>query len=48
MVDASAFLKGFHVSHVLGWSMDLQIVNGIEVMKDYTLYTLCDFYQLDD
>ena len=34
MVDDSALLKFFHVAHVLGWLLDLQIVNGIEVMKD--------------
>ena len=47
MVDATALLKGFHVSHVLGWLLDLQIVNGIEVMKDYDFYLLCDCYQLE-
>ena len=34
MVDVSALLKGFHVAYVPGWLMDLQIVNGIEVMKN--------------
>ena len=47
MVDASTLLKGFHVAHVLGWLMDLQIVNGFEVMKDYDFYLLCDCYQLE-
>ena len=32
MVDASDLLKGFQFAHVLGWLMDLQIVNGLEVM----------------
>ena len=31
VVDASALLKGFHVAHVLGWLMDLKIVNRVEV-----------------
>ena len=47
IVDASALLKGFHVAHVLGWLMDLQIVNGIEGMKAYYFYILCDFDQLE-
>ena len=36
IVDASALLKGFHVSHVLSWLMDLQFVNEIEVMTNNT------------
>ena len=47
MVDGSALLNGFHVAHVLGWLMDIQIVNRIEVMKDYDLYILSDCYQLE-
>ena len=47
MVDGSALLNGFHVARVLGWLMDLQIVNGFEVMKDYVFYLLCDCYQLE-
>ena len=47
MVDGSALLNGFHVAHVLGWLMDLQIVIGFEVMKDYDFYLLCDCYQLE-
>ena len=47
MVDASSLLKGFHVAHILGWLMDLQIINGIEVMKVYDFYILYDFYQLE-
>ena len=48
MVYSSAILKGFHVAYVLSWLMDVQIVNGFEVMKNYYyLYILCDWYQLE-
>ena len=47
MVDVSVVLKGFHVVHVLGWLMDLQIVNRIEVMQDYDFFLVCDCYQLE-
>ena len=47
MVDSSALLKVFVVAYVIGWLMDFQIINGIEVMKDYDFYLLCDCYQLE-
>ena len=44
MVDSSALLNGFHVAHVIGWLMDLEIVNEIEVMKGQYFYILYDCY----